>query len=155
MAILAEIFVPLGRFILSLTLAMVGTAILETPFVHVTHPLGHSILREDCLSAATAFGLGVSVSRIWKSSLGQWIWIAGMAWFVVGATLIHFKQQLPAVWGGTHTTVFSQLMGWNCELDIRSCESWLTYTLPSLRVVLYSVGTICYLSWRRTGNKNG
>jgi hypothetical protein len=140
-------------FLLNLVVAAIGTNIVESPYVYLTHPSGMSrgaVLREDLLTSVTAFGLGFFVYWKWQPIASKWLWLAGVCWFGWRALV---------ALDGRHGLVLWELSasGIAFSLDRLSFENWGGYTLPFLRTVFYSVGAFCcsYLLRYRTRSRAG
>ncbi len=127
-----------GVLLCHVLLAVIGTAIIEGPFVRVKYPIADAVVRQDYISASAAFCLGYSIQRIWKTPSSKWMWLLGLAWVVQRAIAIILEQpmQLPS----SPVSLLTYFSGIQCEADVRSCNDWSGYTIPFIRAAFYSAG---------------
>lgn len=133
-----------GMFLLNLLQAILGTTILELPLYGLFRwktPEAF-FLREYVLSAAVSFAIGYLVYHHWQSASSKWLWLAGLAWLGLGAFLIMTSA---SVLDGAGRTIYEDMSGISCVSDPRStrCANYFNYTVPSLRVVWFSLGALC------------
>jgi hypothetical protein len=122
-----------GRFLLNLLIAVMGTAVIESGFHPAFRPGSFALL-----DAVAAFGLGCTVNYRWR--LGQWQWVgfAGLCWFGLGI----FR-----LWADGAPAIYRVLSGLGCVYDQSavSCTYFPLFTLLSIRAVCYSAGALCCL----------
>ena len=125
-----------GVFLLNVVVAVLGTAVLESPFEHYAHvfSLRESLLLMDLLTAAFAFGVGYSVYWRWQPAASKWAWIAGVCW--LGQRAIFPPD-------GNHVVIWEMHATNSVFLDVERLGNWSVYTLPFLRTTFYSVGAYC------------
>jgi hypothetical protein len=128
-----------GFFLLSLLIAVVGTAAVETPLLVAIRPTMPDMLRMTYLLDVTvAFALGRSVYQRWRLPQWQWIGAAGVCWFVSGA----FR-----LWVEGSPAVYREMSGIGCvyDMSVAGCTYYLLFTGISLRLTCYSAGAFCCL----------
>jgi hypothetical protein len=125
-----------GLFLLNAVVAVLGTAIIESPFEHYAHvsSLRASLLIMDLLSAAFAFGVGYSVYWRWRPAASKWVWIAGVCWF---------GQRAVLPLDGHHVLIWEIYATNSVFPDFERLGKWSLYTLPLLRTIFYSAGAYC------------
>jgi hypothetical protein len=125
----------LGTFLLGLAIAVLGTAIVDSPFERYTvgASLRASMFRMDVLTGCFAFGLGYGVFRKWKFETSKWIWIAGLCWF--GRRFL-----LPP--DGNHVLSWEIFATRSVFTDWVAMGNWSIYTMPLIRSVSYSAGAL-------------
>lgn len=131
--------------ILNLIISIIGTAIVETPLLRIFHAdTIHAVLiREYLLSAIVAGLIGFFVGMWWRSQTAKWLWIVGILWFALRA--------LPLVFADLPGGLLNQFSGASCSAGVASpgCMNWLIITVPAIRTVFYSVGSLlcsCFAS---------
>jgi hypothetical protein len=126
-------------WLLNVVVAVFGTAIVETPFSRLFHPhsMAWVLIKGDTFSAIIAFALGFFVYRQWKPAMARWVGGGGILWLVIGV-ILSFNQG----------TLWEQMSGTECAFGLiaSGCWHWFFFTLPALRMVLYSFGAL--LCWR-------
>jgi hypothetical protein len=128
-----------GFFLLSLLIAVVGTAAVETSIYAAIRPTMPEMLRMGYLLDVTvAFGLGFSVHRRWRLAQWKWIGAAGVCWFASGA----FR-----LWAEGSRAVYREMSGIGCVygMSVAGCTYYLLFTGISLRLLSYSAGAFCSL----------
>lgn len=135
----------LGAFLLNIVIAIFGTAIVTSPFAFVLRP--HSIhavlLKGYVMSAILAAVIGFFVYRRWGSGTAKWVGVIGACWFAF---------RLLALMGGGLSGMWTEMSGIGCVNGVRNlaCMNWLVFTLPTLRLISYSLGAwICFWSGSR------
>jgi len=127
---------PSGAALLDVFLAVIGTQIVQSPFERFTKvsSLGQSLLIEDLITSAAAFGLGCSFFRWLRPATSKWIWIAGLCWF---------GQRVLFPPDGNHVVFWEISATRSVFPDLQALNNWATYTLPCLRTCFYSAGALC------------
>ncbi len=74
--------------------------------------------------------------------MSKWVWVAGLCWFAQRAARFWLEQRAFSVMMSGHT-VYWEMSGFGCGVDIESCRDWALYTLQLLRTGFYSVGALC------------
>ena len=135
----------LGAFLLNTVIAIFGTAIVTFPFAFFLRP--HTIqailVKGYATSAVVATLIGFFVYRRWGSSSAKWVGVVGVCWFM-------FRLLTPL--GGGMSLMGPEMSGIGCVNGVRNlaCMNWLVFTLPTLRLVSYSLGAwICFWSGSR------
>ena len=137
-------------FFLNLAAAVIGTAVVDSPFRTPFLPLAWSTRMrvEDGLSAVTAFAIGYFVFRRWKTDWAKWIWVAGVIW--LARRLIQMWDG-PSVFGGSYAVppgLFWEFSNHTLPPDPESLNNWAQYWLVLLRTSFYSAGAFCCASYR-------
>jgi hypothetical protein len=132
---MSQVFKFGGSLIINLTIAVIGTAILNVPIRHAIPP--HSIValvwQESLFSIVCATGFGFSVWRSWSNPAAKWTWVLPTAWFAFGFLVV-----------AGHDPVFGRLFAPHSESvlygpDARSfVRSFYAFTVPMIRGVSYS-----------------
>jgi hypothetical protein len=134
----------LGLFMNSL-LAWFGTAVVETPLGHLyrVHNIDQVLEKEYLLSAGCALLLGYFVYRRWRPTSARWVWVMGFFWFVVGVVSVLHSQPV-SVLASHPPSLLRTFSGADCIDGTRAlgCRDWLLFTLPALRLVIYSLGAL-------------
>jgi len=130
-----------GVFLLCALQAIIGTAIVETPFFAIFRPntVVGVVLKEYVLSVAIAFAIGYLVYHHWRLVQSKWLWLAGLCWLILGA-LRSLVQ--PSVMEGRLDALYRDMSGFGC-VPSTGCASFFGYMVPSLRAICYSVGALC------------
>jgi hypothetical protein len=138
----------LGAFLLNIVIAIFGTAIVTSPFAFFLRP--HTIqavlLKGYVTSVVVAALVGFLVYRRWGSSSAKWVSVVGLCWFAF---------RLFTLLGGGVSGLWPEMSGMGCVIGVRNlaCMNWLVFTLPTLRLISYSLGAwICFWSGSRGGS---
>lgn len=123
-----------GSFLLNLIIAVIGTAIVETPLLHIFYAgTGHAaLIREYVLSSTVAALLGFLIYKKWRPQSARWIWIAGLLWFAAKA----FARAPGAL--AAHQPGFGTGAACNQEISALGCVTWLIFIVPAIRTCAYS-----------------
>jgi K+-transporting ATPase A subunit len=145
MLTLGRFFRAGGALLLSLLVAVLGTAALVSPFERVNElpSLSQMILREEILNAVASFGLGYFVNRKWHQDSSKWTWSLGLIWFTQRAVRFWLAQRTSASVMYQGQTIYSEMSGSGCRFDAESCRDWALYTLQFLRTAFFSAGAFC------------
>jgi hypothetical protein len=123
----------LGSLLINLTVATIGTAILDTEVRRVipTHTVAAIVWKEIILSIVCAAFLGFFMWQTWRSSAAKWIWILAAFWFVFGYLTIA-RSANP--WG--------RLSGFSSGsvLSAPDGRTFFAFTVPFIRALFYSLG---------------
>ena len=133
-----------GTFLLNVIVACVVTNIITSPFSHASGAtnIPQMMWKQEWLNAAASFGLGYSVYRWWQPATSKWVWMAGLCWFAQRAARFWLEQRAFSVVVSGHT-IYWEMSGFGCGIELESCRDWSLYTLQLLRTVFYSVGALC------------
>ncbi len=133
-----------GAFLLNIVIAVFVTAVVISPFAFVLRP--HTIqavlLKGYITSAVVAALIGFFVYRRWGSGSAKWVAVVGVCWFAF---------RLLTLMGGGVSGMWPEMSGMGCVNGVRNlaCMNWLVITLPTLRLISYSLGAwICF--WSRS-----
>jgi hypothetical protein len=122
-----------GLLVVNVILALIGTAILNTPIgkVFPANSVVAVLWKEWILSIACAALIGFCMQRIWRNDVGKWTWILPALWFGIGFFLTI----------GTGA-MFFQFSGTGCANGIRpvECRNFFVFAIPFIRGVSYSLG---------------
>jgi len=135
----------LGAFLLNVVMAIFGTAVITSPFAFFLRPytIQAVLLKGYVTSAVVAALIGFFVYRRWGSSSAKWVGVVGVCWFAF---------RLLTLLGGGVSGMGSEMSGMGCVNGVRNlaCMNWLVFTLPTLRLISYSLGAwICFWSGSR------
>ena len=115
--------------------ALIGTAIVSNLFWRFfqASSVGGVIRKEYFLSLVCSAALGALNYRTWHSRWGCWVWIVPTAWFCLGVVSL-----LPA------GKVWYELSGAGCADNASplACRYFFLFTIPFVRSIAYSVGTL-------------
>ena len=119
-----------GLVLINVTVAVVGTAVLETALRKMIppHSISGLIWKECVLSITVAALIGFGMWRTWRDSSAKWTWVVPAAWFGVGLIVAHGD-----VWGRLFPGSESVLVA----PDMRS---FFSFTVPLIRAISYSAG---------------
>jgi hypothetical protein len=135
-----------GMFLGNLLTAAFGTTVVVSGLDHLFRAQTPSgvLRRETVLSAIVAFGLGYVAYYIRRSASSKWVWVAGLAWFGLGALLFWSGQRSLRVLNADHS-IYWEMSGIGCNdfASLQSCYDYFGYTLQSLRTISYSIGAFC------------
>lgn len=129
-------FSVIRLFFLNLFAAIVGTSILQRPFIRYVHfspPYKTAMLRADLLIALVSFPLGFAVYRRWRPEVSKWLWLAGLCWYVPRALFVLDRD---------HGSVLDGLGG-GSPPNLQDVIEWVEFTDPCLRTIFYSTGAFC------------
>lgn len=135
-----------GSFTRHLVIAVFGVIPLELPLLRLfnVRSISQMILRDALLSIVFAFCLGLISQRYSGDCCSRWVWLGGFLWLVVGVT---------EVWSSASVLhkqyLLVELLGFGSALDFDSYVVWSAYTLPFLRTVFYSLGSLARTSLAR------
>jgi hypothetical protein len=133
-----------GFYLANLFAAVVGTSMLDPGIARaIAGPASLTTLRryclaEDLISAAMAFVLGYFSYWKLKSATAKWVWIAGALWF--GQYVFQHRAEIDNMY-------FVESSYPDVTASTKMLETWLSYTLPFLRTIFYSVGAFCCVKW--------
>jgi hypothetical protein len=130
-----------GELLLNWLVAIFGTAVIEAPLSKLYHPhtIGSVLIREYLVSATVAGLMGFFIYRRWRSESAKWVWVVGLALFVLRALLIALGSSKESAW--------SQMSGLACAEGFASgCMNCFVITIPAVRTIFYSAGA--GLCWR-------
>jgi hypothetical protein len=125
----------LAAFVLNVVIAIFGTAIVTSAFAFVLRP--HTIeailVKGYLTSAVVASLIGFFVYRQWGSSSAKWVGVVGLLWFAF---------RLFTLLGGGLSGLWAEMSGTGCVNGVQNiaCMNWLVFTLPTLRLISYSLG---------------
>lgn len=136
-----------GALFLNILLAVLGTAIIESPFERYTVVVSgrQSFFNMDLMTSVFAFGLGFSIYHLTPMVTAKWVWIIGLFWYAQKALL-----------DPNHILLWEVSATRSAMLDFQAMANWSIYTLPGLRMLFYSAGALCCsLTTRRKHRKDG
>jgi hypothetical protein len=131
---------------------VLGPAFIELtiPHIHATQ-LSTILWKEYLLSATISFLSGYFIYSKWLWREVLWVWAAGFAWFGLPALVLFSSSSL--------SFAFIQLSGLRCSESTSSCNDWIQFTIPFVRMACYSAGgwffTACARCGRRTERSAG
>ena len=122
-----------GSLLINLTVAVIGTAILDTEVRRVipTHTVAAIVWKEIILSVVCAAFIGFFMWRTWRSSAAKWIWVLAALWFVFGYLAIARSAN---VWGRLSGLSSGSVLS---APDVRG---FFIFTVPFIRAISYSLG---------------
>ena len=144
------IFKSVGLFFLHSIFAIMGPAIIDAS-LHDLIP-AHSgtgiVLKAWIGSVAGAFLIALFMIRALQSKTALWVWVVPALWLAMG-----FMG-----WYGSHhgsifeDTLLGRFSGNTCAitLDHRPCRDFLLFTIPFIRAVAYSAGSLLSFALRRS-----
>ena len=119
-----------GLMLLNVLVAVVGTAVLDTPISRTIPP--HTILavfwKETTLSLICATLIGFGMWRTWRSQAAKWTWVLPLFWFAFGLLAVAGHGVMGPLWVRSGGDVAAQM------------RSFFAFTIPLIRAVAYSVG---------------
>ena len=122
-----------GSLLINLTVAVIGTAILDTELRRLipTHTVDAIVWKEIILSVVCAASIGFFIWQTWRSAAARWTWVLAALWFVFGYLAIARSAN---VWG--------RLSGFSSEsvLSAPDVRTFFTFTVPFIRAISYSLG---------------
>jgi hypothetical protein len=126
-----------GLYLTHLLTALFITAIVTTAIERAYRPrtaLG-TVQREWILSIACAAAIGLLMFRTWKWRPAMWVWVLPTLWF--GLNILLLMNRFGGAW--------YYLSGVACAEGFArpsSCIEWLLATIPFIRTIAYSLGTL-------------
>jgi len=141
-----------GLFLFCAIQAVIGTAVVESPFYGHSKTVVAVLLKEYIFSTTIPFAIGYLVYHRWKLVQAKWLWVAGPCWFAIGTSL--WLRQA-SVLEGHFAALYAVMSGLGCVSGLAStgCKSWFVYTIPSLRIICYSIGALCCGLVARTSSR--
>lgn len=138
---LAEILKAIGWLALNLLIAVIGTAVLESPLARSRHPktIGTVFLNAYLLSALIACVLGFLIFGKWRIRTARGIWVIGVGLFLIRLALLSLSASPSSLW--------SHFSGAACVSgsDPVECTFWFLLTVLTIRTIFYSVGA--WIAW--------
>jgi len=135
------LFAAVVSYIINLLAAVFGTVVVESSLWFLFHSMKprEMIIAEDATSVTIAFLTGCVTYLRWRPVAAKWIWVAGLCWFSARAALVVISER----------SFRSEFSGIGClnGLTTSECVSWFEFTLPFLRTLFYSIGSICCSLW--------
>lgn len=128
----------LGWLVVHTLIALLGTAIVSTPFMKLIRP--HSIFtilaKEYLIGCTCAFILGVALQHKWWTPVAKWTWCVPTIWLALRVVSV-------TTFVGPHVSLWSQFSGSGCSFGFRNvgCRNWFLFTIPFVRCVSYSLGS--------------
>jgi hypothetical protein len=121
-----------GLVALNLVIAVIGTAILDTPMGRMipAHSIAAVIWKECILSILCAALIGFGMGRAWRNSAAKWTWIPAAAWFAFGL----------AVAGRGDVLGRLSVFGSGNNLGAAEVRSFFAFAIPLIRAISYSAG---------------
>lgn len=125
--------------------AVIGTALVTDVLWKLfrTHSVGGVIRKELILSFICSSAIGFLMYGMCRSRLGIWAWVLPTMWFALGMLSL-----LPS--GG----LWDQLSGADCVNGPNACRYFFLFTVPFVRSIAYSVGTLVGLRVLPTRTSN-
>ena len=128
-----------------LLVAVIGTAMITRSFGKLLHPrsVGGVIAGEWAMSIVCAAVIGLLMYRMWRWRPAIWVWIIPAVWLALGTFMIWpsaHRQSVLGPGGG----LWYEINGSACVNGIRDrgCRTFFGFTIPFIRAVAYSIGTI-------------
>jgi hypothetical protein len=138
-----------GWILGDLATALVGTKLLADGFGNAfrAHSRMEFLNELLVLTVPLSLLLGYVAYTLWPHESAKWTWVAGVIWAGARAFSFWHSSHLLRAMGASHS-VFWEMSGKGCESSpySESCQSFLTYTFPSIDVTCYALGAIC--AWR-------
>jgi len=123
-----------GFLVVHITIAVVGTAILDSALFRVipSHSISATVWKEFLLSIVCAVFIGFGMWRTWRSSAAKWTWVLPTLWFALGYLA-----------NAGHGDVWGRLSGFGSGsvLGTPDVKSFVVFTIPLVRAISYSVGS--------------
>jgi len=140
---IAKLLQAAGALVLNLAIAIVGTAVIESPIWRVwsqmerTRSVSRIEAREWFLGLTIAALLGFFVGRR-RATTAIWVWTVPVAFFGLGALMyITGPHSVLANDGGFASHFFAP----KCFDNTCGWRDFFTFTVPAARTLVYSVGT--------------
>jgi hypothetical protein len=135
-----------AAFITNCLLACLGPQVLTRPFERAFRPanLFHVVLASTVFGFLAAFVLAwlFCMSRKRWAVTAEWVWVAGLAWFLYGSMQVYWGQDSTSIL--QRHSLYSEMSGFSCGSDIQSCRTWAMFTLQFVRTMGYSAGAAFY-----------
>lgn len=126
-----------GLYLGHLLTALFVTAMLtvEIGRLHRPHTALGVVQKESILSIVCAGAIGLLMYRTWKWRGALWVWVLPTLWF--GVNILLTMKRFGGPW--------YYLSGLACSEGFArpsSCSEWFLATIPFIRAVAYSLGTV-------------
>ena len=128
-----------------LFVAVIGTAIITVSLGKLLHArsISGTIAKEWVLSIVCAAVVGLLMYRTWRWRPAIWAWIVPAVWFLFGFLMIlPMAHRQSVLWTGGG--VWYEVSGSACVNGVRDrgCMMFFLFTIPFIRSVAYSLGTV-------------
>lgn len=123
----------LALLLINAVIAVVGTAVLESPLYRFLPPastISAVLWKESVTSFLVAFLIGLGISRLWRIEAAKWTWIPTSLLFMFGV-----------VWTSHGTHVFGSVLP-GSSLGPPEIRSFFSFTVPCIRGAAYSLGAL-------------
>jgi|SRR5579864_139473 len=134
-------FRNLGMFVLETLFAVIGPAVVESPFDKIfrLHQGTTIVLRTWGFSIVCATLTAFFLYKSWRNATAKWVWILPGIWFALGVFAFRTSYSQSVL----RDTSWAHFSGMTCSnLDLKACRDFFAFTIPFIRAVSYSCGTL-------------
>ena len=131
-----------GMLVLNFVVALLATAILETPVYRMVpvHTISAVLWKGFVLSVVLAAFVGFAMWRTWQSTATLWTWTLAPVWLLIGISMYINSGQSSVIASSTSAEIMSEFSGRNCAYNGAGCGLFFSFSIPFIRAVAYSLG---------------